>query len=460
MTLLSPHSFAPQGKDVDRLARIAIVGRGFTGIMTAIALFKGIDRPFHLIMFDPRPKIDVGEGVNHAVATVLNSRVRDLSVDPRRRDDFQSWLEADGDWHGGLPANSAGLEHSFVPERVFGNYVYKRFAEALMARPDVVVQFLPEIVTAVDRHPQMGFSVFFGNDQRKHFDVVFLATGYGLRDSLEKPTIPVEAQSGVVIGGGVKAVGQALALLKDGKVPHINLISESGFLPQSHAQAAVGSAAAGEPIPRTLRGAFRYLRDAATRADAEGSGWQGIMNGFRLQARELWEELRPDERARFKRHVKAVYDSHRHRLPPDDYRHLHQAIESGAITLRKGKVERIASNGVLLSVSQGLEVLHADFTVDCRFRPSSNDSSLIRSVVACGLAKRDALELGLVADECGRTIAAHRSVRGLFAMGLLGLGSVADIDLVPQIVSQSHAAAASLNEWIGNVTHAVQATSV
>jgi hypothetical protein len=45
-------------------------------------------------------------------------------------------------------------------------------------------------------------------------------------------------------------------------------------------------------------------------------------------------------------------------------------------------------------------------------------------------------------------------------MGLLGLGSVADIDLVPQIVSQSHAAAASLNEWIGNVASAVQAASV
>jgi uncharacterized NAD(P)/FAD-binding protein YdhS len=158
--------------------------------------------------------------------------------------------------------------------------------------------------------------------------------------------------------------------------------------------------------------------------------------------------------------VKAVYDSHRHRLPPDDYRHLHQAIESGAITLRKGRVERIASNGVLLSASQGLEVLQADFTVDCRLPSSTNDSSLIRSVVACGLAKRDELELGLVADECGRTIAAHRSVSGLFAMGLLGLGSVADIDLVPQIVSQSHAAAASLNEWIGNATNVVQATSV
>ncbi|MFW8642109.1 hypothetical protein ACOJBO_01855 [Rhizobium beringeri] len=36
-------------------------------------------------------------------------------------------------------------------------------------------------------------------------------------------------------------------------------------------------------------------------------------------------------------------------------------------------------------------------------------------------------------------------------MGPLGLGSLPDIDLVPQIVSQSHAAASLLNSWIGEV---------
>jgi uncharacterized NAD(P)/FAD-binding protein YdhS len=36
-------------------------------------------------------------------------------------------------------------------------------------------------------------------------------------------------------------------------------------------------------------------------------------------------------------------------------------------------------------------------------------------------------------------------------MGPLGLGSLPDIDLVPQIVSQSHAAASLLNGWIGDV---------
>ncbi|MGV1791996.1 FAD/NAD(P)-binding protein [Rhizobium sp. A37_96] len=449
MTLLSPRFSSSQSEAIDHLAKIAIIGRGFTGIMTAIALFKGIECPFHLVMFDPRPKIDIGEAVNQSSAAVLTSRVRDLSIDPAVRNDFRQWLEKDDAWRHRLGSDFIDIEDSFVPGETFRTYVYGRFSEALTKRPDVVVQFLSESVTAIDRHPQAGLSIAFGAGQRKRFDAVFLASGYGLRDSSDEAATPNAARTAVVIGGGVQAVDKALILLSEGKVSHVSLISESGFLPQSHANAAVGAVFTDQPIPRTLRGAFRFLRQAAMRADAQGLGWQGIMNGFRSHARDLWEGLTPQERGRFKRHVQAVYESHRNRLPPEHYRRLHHAIETGAITVRKEKVDRIATNGVLLSTPAGFEVLGSDMTIDCRFRPSAADNPLVRSIVSAGLAKSDELGIGIVVDECGQTSNARSSCRGLFAMGPLGLGSIPDIDLVPQIVLQSHAAAASLNGWLG-----------
>ncbi|MBN9053749.1 MAG: FAD/NAD(P)-binding protein, partial [Rhizobiales bacterium] len=73
MTLVPAH-FLPQSQDADTLARIAIVGRGFTGLMTAIALLKTVRSPFHLVMFDPYPKIDGGEGIGRPASELLNSR--------------------------------------------------------------------------------------------------------------------------------------------------------------------------------------------------------------------------------------------------------------------------------------------------------------------------------------------------------------------------------------------------
>jgi uncharacterized NAD(P)/FAD-binding protein YdhS len=41
-------------------------------------------------------------------------------------------------------------------------------------------------------------------------------------------------------------------------------------------------------------------------------------------------------------------------------------------------------------------------------------------------------------------------------MGPLGLGSLPDIDLVPEIVTQGHAAAAALDNWIDEISLADQ----
>lgn len=442
MTLV-PAQFSSPSSQTGSLVRIAIVGRGFTGLMTAIALLKAFQGPFHLVLYDPYPKIDGGEAAGRSTSTLLNSRVRDLSIDPSAREDFRRWLETDDVWRERASAPAGNVDHAFVPGEVFSAYVYQRFSEALRERTDVMVQVRADSVTAIGRHPEGGFSVLSGDGQTR-FDVVFLATGYGLRDGGDCAPTQGNVEEALVIGGGVHAVDRALRLLAAGEASHVTLISASGFLPQPHTSSAVGAVTSDRPFPHTLRGAFRYLREAANRAAAEGSGWQGIMNDFRQRARALWQGLTPDERRRFKRHVKPIYDSHRNRLPPGQYERLHRAIARGAITVRKGKVERIATNGVLLSAAKGLQVLPADRTIDCRIRPTDLDSPLFRALIAGNLVQRDELDLGIFVDRAGRVIVEPEIFEGLFAMGPLGLGSLPDIDLVPEIVVQAYAAAEAL----------------
>lgn len=442
MTLAATH-FPSSSRDAGSLVRIAIVGRGFTGLMTAIALLRAFDGPFHLVLYDPYPKIDGGEAAGRSVSRLLNSRVRDLSVDPAARDDFRHWLEAGDGWRDREPSLAGSVEHAFVPGEIFSAYVYQRFSEALRDRTDVMVQVRADSVTAIARHQEGGLSLVTG-DERTRFDAVFLATGYGLRDGADGISPQGSVGEVLVIGGGIHAVDRALRLLAAGEASHVTLISASGFLPQPHTQSAVGAVASDRPFPHTLRGAFRYLREAANRAAAEGSGWQGIMNDFRLRAGDLWQQLTPEERRRFKRHVKPIYDSHRNRLPPGHYERLHRAIASGAITVRKGKVERIATNGVLLSTSTGLQVLPAARTIDCRIRSTDLDSPLFRALLAANLVRRDELDLGIFVERSGQVIVEPDVFEGLFAMGPLGLGSLPDIDLVPEIVVQAYAAATAL----------------
>jgi len=114
MTLAPFFSSESQNTDDGTLPKIAIVGRGFTGMMTAIALLKGLRKPFHLVMFDPQPKIDGGEGLRPSTATLLNSRVRDLSVDPEMRDDFRQWLDTHDAGRNRASADGGSSDYALV----------------------------------------------------------------------------------------------------------------------------------------------------------------------------------------------------------------------------------------------------------------------------------------------------------------------------------------------------------
>jgi uncharacterized NAD(P)/FAD-binding protein YdhS len=71
----------------------------------------------------------------------------------------------------------------------------------------------------------------------------------------------------------------------------------------------------------------------------------------------------------------------------------------------------------------------------------------MQSLFAAGLAMPDELSLGLAVDARGEPcLEDGRTVDGLFAVGPLGLGSLPDIDLVPEIVTQAYAASERIGE--------------
>src|SRR5688500_18016879 len=89
---------------ISAVPRIAIVGRGFSGMMTAIALMKTVRAPFHLQLFDPNSSVSGGQALASAhSSTILNTRVRDLSVSVGDNDDFNDWLCSNAAFRAAVP---------------------------------------------------------------------------------------------------------------------------------------------------------------------------------------------------------------------------------------------------------------------------------------------------------------------------------------------------------------------
>ncbi|OWV84557.1 FAD/NAD(P)-binding protein [Rhizobium sp. R693] len=431
--------------------RFAIVGRGFSGMMTAIALMKTVRRPFHLQLFDPNSSVSGGQALSSARAsTILNTRVRDLSVSAGDTDDFNDWLCSNAEFRAAVPAAIPGFRQIFVPKEIFSDYVYQRFSEALSSRKDITVQVCAEPVAAIRRSHGNRFLLESTNPANPLFDTVILATGYGLpeEEEPEQDPSPVRSQRliarphTVLLGSGIRVVDQLFQLRDAGYAGQVTILSKHGFLPQSHTPNAADPVFPADALPSSLPDILRFIRTACFQAEEEGRSWQSVMNGLRKHARSLWRALPARQKRQFNRHLRAIYDSHRNRLPEAIYARLQSELTGGNTVLRRGIAGRQGLGGLFFrpAGSQSDEIVHAERILDCRCRGPQLTSPLLASLLSAGLALPDELSLGLAVNQRGQPCLDDGSVvEGLFAVGPLGLGSLPDIDLVPEIVSQAYA---------------------
>ncbi|MDW9741416.1 FAD/NAD(P)-binding protein (plasmid) [Sinorhizobium meliloti] len=432
---------------------IAIVGRGFSGIMMAIALMKSMRGSFHLTMYDPHPSISGGQAFSAAQrCEILNSRVRDLSVAAGQPDDFNDWLCANDEFRTAVPAAIPGFRQIFVPKGIFSDYVHQRFSEALARRSDITVRFSHEQVTGLRKLASGRFSLVRdgGHDA---CDIVILATGFGVhpRDlevsDEERPLMRtrrlVDPRHAVLLGSGIRVVDQLFQMRDNGYAGKVTLVSRHGFLPQAHTQLAAAPSFPVDPMPQGLRRIVRFVRQACAEAEAKGQSWQSAMNGLRRRARSLWQSLSAQEKRQFNRHLRAIYDSHRNRLPAAVHARLQQELAEGQTVLRRGRAGRRLPEGIMVrwAGQHAEELLRADQVIECRCSAPDLGTPLLRSLFAGGLAEPDELELGIAVSPTGEVLSPCGRTPNLFAIGPLGLGSLPDIDLVPEIVTQTYAAA-------------------
>jgi uncharacterized NAD(P)/FAD-binding protein YdhS len=447
--------FSAQAAKLRGLPRIAIVGRGFSGMMMAIALMNRVRVPFHLHLFDPNSSVSGGQALSSGNAgAILNSRVRDLSVSAGDPDDFNDWLCSNAAFRSAVPAAIPGFLQIFVPKGIFSDYVYQRFSQALALRRDITVQLSHMPVTAV-RRQGAGFVLEGDGGADMSFDRVILATGYGVgpssgpgqRRPATPSTVPARRlkvqQHTVLLGNGLAVVDKLLQLRDNGYEGQITIVSRRGFLPQSHTRRNADPVFPADALPTGLSEIMRFIRKACRDAEASGQNWQSVMNGLRKHARGLWQSLPENDKRRFDRHLRAVYDSHRNRLPEALHLRLAGEMAGGNTVLRRGWLLRQTGAGVVIRPGGQAETLDipADRVIDCRCQAPDLSTPLMRSLFDAKLAEADELGLGLAVDVSGQVMVDGRGVDGIFAIGPLGLGSLPDIDLVPEIVSQAYGAA-------------------
>ena len=430
-------------------AAVAVVGGGFSGLLTALHLLSADDGlTVRLVERSAR----FGRGRAYATASpdhLLNVRASNMSAFVDQPDQFLRWLADRGEGRDG-----------FVSRGLYGDYLQELLRQALRA-PGRAGRLLLEAdeVCAVRR---AGASFRLELALGRHFeaDAVVLATG------LSAPSAPVavgpEARRApgyvadpwtcdlrrtpagevLLLGAGLTMVDVALEIAGDGR--RLTALSRRGLLSRTHAVSAPVAPPGG--LPASPAQALRRIR-----AHARACGWREAMDSIRGQTPAIWRAWSGAERRRFLRHLRPWWDVHRHRMAPAVGARIAALQAQGALSVRAGELL------ALRPVPGGFEaeirprgtagVIHRRYAAVVNCTGLSGDlardgSGLFAELLADGLAARDPLGLGLAVNEAFQLLRPDgRPTARLYAVGPLTRAAVWESVAIPDLRVQTSAVA-------------------
>lgn len=444
------------------IEHVAIIGAGFSGTLQAINLIRHEGPRATLIERAPVAGTGLAYGAAHP-SHLLNVRAANMSAFPDDPGHLVRWLEA------------RGVEHaatSFVPRRVYGEYLREMLDEALARYPDRLrlVRGEVEDVTFDAEGATLQLS-----DGTLRADAAVLAVGNlpphdppGLDPatlSAERykgdpwdPSVPEglsDSDTVLVIGTGLTMVDVALLLEARGFGGKIVAVSRRGLLPRPHAAGQDWDRI--RERPRTK--ASELVR--AVRDRAEQVGWRNAVDELRPFTQPMWANASEDERARFLRHLRPWWDVHRHRLAPEVHARLQALIDSGQLEVRAAKTLGFVegTDGIVVTLrprgQDAPETILAQRIVNCTGPLGDLARSrepLLQRLAAHGVIRPDPAHIGIDVDNQGQTIAADGTANAnLYALGPMTRGAFWEIVAVPDIRTQTWAVARRLSnaQWVG-----------
>ena len=449
---------------------IAIVGGGFSGLMTLANLIRfgnEAARPLHVILIDRQTSI--GDGVAYRTTNarhLLNVPARRMSAWPDMPEDFVTFAQSNDPLVG---------PDDFLPRKIYGHYLRKTvsdFAEA--TREHLSAEVMHDEVTHLAPFSSSGWSVKTASGRSIQADLAILAVGHlppndPLANTWSGPRVryvtdpwaslalsSIEPDEPVLlIGSGLTAVDAILTLNRPDRVAPLIAISRRGLIPLPHLRtqraAAVLSGFADEFLnsatPMTICQLASILRRHIATASESGGDWQQVIDALRPMIPRLWGRLDVEERSRFLRHLRPFWEIHRHRMAP--------AVANAIDHLRREKTLEIVAGSMIAATAdaEGIDVTFSrrglsaprtarvSWVVNCTGPGAHNRHGthpFLRPLLDAGTICNDELGLGLLTDDSGRAIGVSKDARqDLLVAGTLRKATLWESTAVSELRQQA-----------------------
>ena len=435
--------------------RVAIIGGGVSGTMTAVHLSRIDPAGTQVVLFERAAREAKGLAYETQVpGHLLNVRAANMSAFPDQPRHFEDWLAGIGAAAAQVARTDAG---DFVPRSLYGRYLEDILRDTCQREGGCVSVRHADVQSI--RRDGASFELCFADGATDRFDSVVLAMGNitGAADETgpiaRNPWSPgallgLDPERPVLIQGtGLTMIDTVIALRRKGFQGRVYALSRRGLLPRVHAPTR--PAAAPDLAPheaRNVRALLNLLRTRVRHAAAEGACWRSAIDALRPITQSIWTNLPIAEQRRFLRHARPFWDAHRHRIAPPVAQMIEAECNSGGLEVLTGRLILAipVKDGVTIAWaprrSSDIRTLTVQRMIVATGIPNLGDTHdpLISSLTGQGLARLDDLGLGLdVSQDCQVIDGLGDPIPGLWALGPLVRGVFWECTAVPDIRLQA-----------------------
>ncbi|WP_392530758.1 FAD/NAD(P)-binding protein [Nostoc sp. C117] len=456
---------------------IAIIGGGFSGSLVAANLLRHATTPLSIKLIERNS--EVGKGVAYGTPVdchLLNVPAGKMSAFADEPNHFLNWLHSNG--------YEQVTASSFVPRRVYGNYVQATLKAAqINVLANVQLEKIVDEAIAIETKSSMTI-VYLSSGQSLYVQKAVLALGnfpaimptpiaslnkQYVKDAWSSNAIanlnPEDAI--LLVGTGLTMADTVVALHQQGFQGKIYAVSRHGLMPCSHKSTNPYPAFIDvETAPKTARSLLHMIRQELRSAFTQGKDWRGVIDAIRPVTQQLWQTLPLPEQKRFLRHLKAYWEVHRHRIAEEIAVVIDAAINSGQLTHYAGRIQSCQQfeNGVDVTIRE--RGTHKDMVLqvkrivnctgaNCDYRRLQHP--LVASLQEQRLIRPNTFSMGIDTAVNGALIDADgKASQMLYTLGTPRKGNLWETTAVPEIRVQAASLAQELLKSLNSHASAVE----
>ena len=466
--------------EINQPVRIAIIGGGFCGVLTAIHLLRDKSQYQHIHIINKGAVFTKGVAyAPHTASLLLNVPNGRMSALPDMPDHYVQWL---GKQYPALQ-NVETLSAEFSTRQQYGEYLNDLWDDAVskVDYPNRISVYndVAEDITEEGEY----LHIHLQNHMLLMVDVVILATGN------EQPVLPAgldkdlqnssyyfndpwkgsciknikPADAILIIGNGLTMADTVAGLTENGITQTIHTISPHGYRlkPWHEEKSPYATINWNEIISYdasllNLLKVFNYHRKKAT--DLDQSAYP-LIDSLRPHLQKIWQGFTLKEKQQFIKYLSAYWNSIRHRLPVPMHEMIMRLQNKGRLITHVGYLTSVRESGngleVVLSCNGQLKQLKVQRIINCTgpaIDIGKSGNILLQNLSEKGLITPGPCGLGINAEaESGKVITAGGTQKNnLFVIGSNLKGVLWESTAVPELRLQAQKLARHISSTKNN----------